>query len=188
INVVVVADSDTLYDEFWLNKQDFMGQKLAVPTAANGDFLINALDNMSGSSALIGLRSRGLSTRPFEVVEDLRRQAEQKFQAREQELQAKLEKTQQKISALQSQARPGSGALLSAEQQSAIRDAREQVVKTRKQLRDVQHDLNNDIERLEGRLKFANIGLIPILVFLVAIVLAAVRYQRRRRRAHTKLN
>src|SRR5262249_54723173 len=91
INLVVVADTDFLDDRFWLQVQDFFGQRVGVPTAGNGDFLINAVDNLAGSSELIGLRSRGKSTRPFTVVERLRRDAEVKFLAQEKALQAKLD-------------------------------------------------------------------------------------------------
>ena len=186
INVIVVADSDTLFEQFWLRRQDLLGQQLLVPVAANADFLVNALDNMAGSNDLISLRSRGKSARPFEAVEALRLAAEQQYLARERELTEKLEQTQTRIAELESRAQAGGGALLSREQQTAIADARAEVLNTRRELRAVQRDLNRDIERLETRVKFANIGLIPLAVAVVAIALALLRHQRRRRRASTE--
>lgn len=183
INLIVVADTDMLYDQFWLKTQDLFGQRILVPTAANGDLALNALDNLSGSADLIGLRSRGKSTRPFEVVEQLRRQAEQQFLEQERQLNEKLSETQKRIQELQGKAQGAGGALLSAEQQEEIERAREEVLKTRRELRAVQRALNRDIERLEAQIKFANIGLVPLLVALVALALALVRRQRRRRRA-----
>lgn len=183
INVIVVADSDMLFDQLWLRKQNLLGQEVTIPVAANGDFLINALDNLSGSSDLISLRSRGKSARPFEVVEELRRSAEQKFLNQERELQAKLTQSQERIGELQSKAEAGGGQLFSNEQQQEIDKAREEILNTRKELRDVQHNLNKDIERLETELKFVNIGLIPIAVAVLAVILAGLRYQRRRRQA-----
>ena len=50
-----------------------------------------------------------------------------------------------------------------------------------KQLRDVQHNLRKDIDALGDRLAFINIALVPLLVAIFAIGLAAFR---RRRRAH----
>lgn len=186
VNLIVVADSDTLFEQFWLRRQDLLGQQLLVPIAANADFLINALDNLAGSNDLISLRSRGKSARPFEAVETLRLAAEQKFLARERELTEKLEATQTRIAELESRAQAGGGALLSAEQQTAIADARAEVLNTRRELRGVQRDLNRDIERLETRVKFANIGLMPIVIGIVAVALALLRHQRRRRRASTQ--
>jgi ABC-type uncharacterized transport system involved in gliding motility auxiliary subunit len=183
INVIVIADTDMLYDQFWLRTQDLFGQRLMVPTAANGDLALNALDNLSGSADLIGLRSRGKSTRPFEVVDSLRRAAEQQFLEQERQLNEKLAETQKRIQELQGRAEGAGGALLTPEQQEEIERAREEVLKTRQELRAVQRELNKDIELLEARVKFANIGLVPILVALVALTLALVRMQRRRRRA-----
>jgi len=47
-------------------------------------------------------------------------------------------------------------------------------------LRDVQHNLNRDIERLEGNMKFINVGLMPLAVALIAAILATVGMRRRR--------
>lgn len=181
ISVIVIADTDLLHDQFWLRRQNMMGQDVVVPIAANADFVINALDNLAGSSDLIGLRSRGKSTRPFVVVEAMRRAAEQKFLAEERKLKESLEKSKSRIAELESRAQAGGGSLLTPEQQVEIQSVRAQVLKTRKQLRDVQHNLNRDIDNLETRLKFANIGLMPLVVSVIAAILALFRLRRRRR-------
>ncbi len=180
ISVIVVADSDLLHDQFWLRRQNLMGQDVVVPIAANAAFVINALDNLSGSSDLIGLRSRGKSTRPFDVVEAMRRTAEQKFLNEERKLKESLEKSKSRIAGLESRAQAGGGNLLTKEQRAEIQSVRAQVLKTRKQLRDVQHNLNRDIDGLEARLKFANVGLMPLVVAVVAAILALFRRRRRR--------
>jgi ABC-type uncharacterized transport system involved in gliding motility auxiliary subunit len=181
ISVIVVADSDLLHDQFWLRRQNLMGQDVIVPIAANADFVINALDNLTGSSDLIGLRSRGKSTRPFDVVEAMRLAAEQKFLAEERKLKESLEESKSRIAELESRAQASGGSLLTPEQQAEIQSVRSQVFQTRKQLRDVQHNLNRDIDGLETRLKFANVGLMPLAVALVAAILALFRLRRRRR-------
>ena len=61
INVIVVADADLLEDRFWAQVQNFFGQRIAMPIANNGDFVINALDNLSAattSSACAAAASR----------------------------------------------------------------------------------------------------------------------------------
>jgi ABC-type uncharacterized transport system involved in gliding motility auxiliary subunit len=73
INVVVVADSDFLHDQFWVDIREFLGQQVAIPNAHNGSFVLGALENLSGSDALISLRGRGITDRPFELVNCLRR-------------------------------------------------------------------------------------------------------------------
>lgn len=53
------------------------------PWADNGTFVVDALDNLSGTDALISVRSRGRFARPFVVVEELQRQAENRFREKE---------------------------------------------------------------------------------------------------------
>lgn len=184
VNLILVGDSDMLEDRFWVRVQDFFGQRIGTPIASNADFVINGVDNLSGSDDLISLRSRGRSVRPFDVVSELRREAGQQFLAQEQALQRKLEETEKQIAELQSKAKgSGSQALLSAEERAAIEGFREEMVRTRRELRDVQLQLNQGIERLAFATKFVNIGLVPILVMLIAVALAALRYQRRKRLA-----
>src|SRR3546814_11213314 len=67
----------------WVQVRDFFGQRFAIPTANNGDLVINAVDNLSGSDDLISLRSRGTARRPFTLIASLRQAAEAKFQAKE---------------------------------------------------------------------------------------------------------
>ena len=183
ISVIVVADTDLLHDQFWLRKQNMMGQEIIVPISANADFVINALDNLAGSSDLIGLRSRGKSDRPFAVVEAMRLAAEQKFLAEERKLKEALEKSKGRIAELESRAQATAGNLLTQAQRDEIQLIRTQVLKTRKQLRDVQHNLNREIDGLEGKLRFANVGLMPLAVSVIAAILALFRLRRRRLRA-----
>ena len=75
-NVILMGDVDFLSDRLWVQKQNFLGQQLTTAFASNGDFVINALDNLSGSAELIGIRARGTYSRPFTRVEALRRDAE----------------------------------------------------------------------------------------------------------------
>ncbi|MCW0236244.1 MAG: Gldg family protein [Ferrovibrio sp.] len=183
INVLLVADADLLDDRFWVRTQQMMGQSMYVPIAANADLLVNAIDNMSGSGDLIGLRSRGRSQRPFEMIDNMRRVAEQQFLARQRALEQKLETTQKQLADLQSKAQDQSNALLSAEQEAAITTFRDDLLSTRRELRGVQRELNRDIESLQFFVKFINIGLMPLLAALVAVGLAIVWRRRRIRRA-----
>ena len=179
INVIVVADADMLEDRFWTRTQNFFGQHMAIPTANNADFVVNALDNLSGSNDLISLRSRGKFQRPFEKVAEIRRAAETSFHQKEKSLEDKLKDTEQKISELQNNKEGKSSMILSPEQQKEIERFRDERIATRKELRRVKHDMQKDIEDLGTKLKFANVFLIPILVVIAAISLWAVRSNRK---------
>ncbi|CAK0769959.1 ABC_transp_aux domain-containing protein [Azospirillaceae bacterium] len=181
INVILVADSDFLEDRFWVQSQSFFGQKVMIPMAGNGDFVINGIDHLAGSSDLIGLRGRAGATRPFIVVEELRRFAGRQFLAREQELRRNLEQTEKQITELQSKSKPGAGSsLLSVDEHAAIDNFRQEVLRIRKELRDVQRNLNRDIDALATKIKAVNIGLMPVIVAFFAIIMAGARGRKRR--------
>ena len=177
-NVILVGDVDILSDRLWVQQQNFLGQTLATAFANNGDFLINALDNLSGSADLIGIRARGTYSRPFTRVQALRRQADAQFRQTEQRLQAELTETESRLGELQD-ARTDQGSLLmSDEQQAEIQRFLDEQVRIRQELRGVQRSLDRSIERLGTVLQFINIGLVPLL--LTAVALSAVIVRRRR--------
>lgn len=178
INIIVIADADMLEDRYWVNIQNFFGHRIAVPRSNNGVLVMNAIENLSGSNDLISLRSRGNYSRPFEKVKELQREAEKSFREREKLLQTKLKETEQKIRELQRQKSSDSALILSPEQQNEITNFRQEQAKTRKDLRNVQHELRKNIESLGSTLKFINIALIPILITILAIVLGVYRHRR----------
>ncbi len=177
INVIIVADADMLSDRFWVRIQNFFGRNIAVPVADNGNFLINALDSMAGSSNLISLRSRGTGQREFTKITAFEKTAEDKFRATEQALSEKMLATEQQIEAMQNNA----NGELSLEQKSAIDDFTKELLDTRKELRQVNHSLRQDVDRMETNIKFINIILMPLFVALFAIAIGYSRIRRRRR-------
>ncbi len=180
-NIIVVADSDMLEDRFWVRIREFAGQQVAMPFASNGDFVVNAVDNLAGSDDLIRLRSRGVSYRPFTVVDDLRRDAAERLLARRDELQQALESAEKRLNELQERKKQaGEKASLSAEEESAIEKFRDEMLRIRRQLREVQHGLERDIERLAAWVKILNIGLVPMGVLGLAGLMALARRHRRR--------
>ncbi len=179
INVIIVADTDMLSDRMWVQVQDFFGQRLPQPWADNGSFTINALDNLSGSDALIGVRSRANFNRPFTMVDNLQRTAQERFRKKEQELQLRLAATEEKLFELQQETDPEQDLQLTDEQQATMQQFLAEKLQLRKELREVRYQLNNDIESLGTKLKFFNIGVMPILLTFMLVMLSLSRRIRR---------
>ncbi|MCC7388844.1 MAG: GldG family protein [Phycisphaerales bacterium] len=181
INIIVVADADMLSDPMWVREVRVGGMSLGFQQISdNGSFLINAVDNMTGSSDLISVRARGSAARPFTLVQEIRAAAEKKYLTEQQALEAKRREAEQRIAELQ-RARPDQGGMiLTPEQQAEIDRFREELLTTSGQLRDVNYNLRKDVERLGLRLKIINIGPAPLAVFVAAIGLAGARAARRR--------
>lgn len=183
-NIVVANDADILEDRFWVRVQDFFGQQVAQPFSGNGSFVANVADTLAGSDAMISLRSRGEGQRPFELVDNIRRQADAQFRQSEQQLTERLTATERRLRELR-QGTGGEGArntnqtVITPEQRAEIDRAREEIASTRRQLRGVQLELRRDIETLEFWLRVFNIAFVPVLLTLFAIGLAVVRSRRR---------
>jgi ABC-type uncharacterized transport system involved in gliding motility auxiliary subunit len=178
-NIVLVADSDIFNDSFWVQAQELQGQRVAVPVADNSVFVLNTIENMTGSDSLISLRSRGTSNRPFIVVNNMRRRAEQQFLRQEQILQERLTATQTKLAELEgkrrAQTKPGALSspkeMLSPEQEAEIEKFRTELADTRKALRDVQYKLSRDIDGFGNWLAAINILFIPLMIMGTSLVL-----------------
>ncbi|WP_440223067.1 GldG family protein [Dokdonella sp. MW10] len=178
--VVIVADTDLLADRLWVQVQNFLGQRLMNAFANNGDFALNAVDNLTGSSALISIRGRATSQRPFTTVEEIRRGADDRFRAKEQELQGELQETERKLVELQSAKSQDQAMILSPEQKAELDNFTARKAEIRKELRDVRRSLDADIEALGTKLKFLNIVLMPLLVTLIAAGFAVWQVRRRK--------
>ena len=178
-NIVVIADTDFLMDYLWVQTRELFGQRIAQAFANNGDLIANILDNLSGSSALISVRGRASFSRPFERVEALKRQADDRLRSKVLELQSELQQTERKLTELQSKRNDQSSIMLSPEQEAELKRFTAEKTRVRKELRETQRGLDVDINRLYSWLKAINIAVAPLLVAVVGVVILSLRRRRR---------
>src|ERR1700723_2105310 len=183
-NIVIIADTDMLMDYMWVQTREVFGQRVAQAFANNGDLVANILDNLSGSTALISVRGRATFSRPFERVEALRRQADDRLRSKALELQAELQQTETKLTELQRKRNDQSSIMLSPEQEAELKRFTAEKTRVRKELRETQRGLDVDINRLGSRLKVINIAIAPLVVAIAGVVILSTR---RRRRAASSL-
>lgn len=181
INVVVVADTDMLDARFWAQSRDFYGRQVIVPVANNADFLADAVEVLAGGQDLVDLRSRGTVARPFEVVQRIQRTADDRYAAQQRTLEQKVKDAETKLHSLTSGDTAGNTGTPTAAQTKDIDAIRADLIESRRQLRQVQAALRADIEHLKVMLEFFDIALLPIVVAVAALVMAALRRPRRRR-------
>ncbi len=177
INVIVIADSDMLFDSFWAQARNVGGRAVVVPIANNKDLVLNALENLSGGTGLSGLRGRGVENRPFTLVKAIRQKAETKFRKREQILNDKLKQAQKELADISTRASKDQ-AILSDEDRQSFLKIRNEVVALRRDLRGVQRSLNKDIEQLEFWVQLINTAGIPLFILFGWLVWALFRRRR----------
>jgi ABC-type uncharacterized transport system involved in gliding motility auxiliary subunit len=178
-NIVIVADTDLLMDYMWVQTREVFGQRVAQAFANNGDFVANILDNLSGTSALISVRGRATFSRPFERVDALRRQADDRLRGKALELQAELQQTEVKLTELQSKRNDQSSLVLSPEQEAELKRFVAEKARVRKELRETQRGLDVDINRLNTWLKVINIGIAPLAVAVAGMIILSLRRRRK---------
>lgn len=185
VNVIVMADTDIFDDRFWVRIETLYGKRLAAPFADNAAFVLNAVENLTGSNDLISLRTRATNSRPFVVVQKLQADAQAQFQQQADMLKQRMTDTENRLHELEqggsTNGQPTSGTALTPEQSAEIEHFKRELVETRLALRDVQHNLRKDIDALGEILAFINIVLVPLLVAGFAIVLAILRRRHRAR-------
>jgi ABC-type uncharacterized transport system involved in gliding motility auxiliary subunit len=181
-DVLLVADTDMLSDRLWVEVQPLLGQQQLNAFANNGDFVANIVDNLSGSTALLSIRGRAGSQRPFTKVAALQAVADQKFLLKKRELERELFETKRRLDELQPGKGNGTAAELSAEQRHELEQFLQRKLAISKELRDVQHQLNGEIDALGLRLKFINIVLVPALVAVFGLFFGWRRMRRARAR------
>ena len=178
-DIVLVADADVMADRFWV-QQGYAGPQ---PVADNGAFLLSALEVLTGNPVLSGLRPRAASRRPFTLIEELQREAEDEFLSEVERLQNEVRSTEARLAHLLQQNPADSQTLileLDDEQQAEIQALQDQTLEGRKALRGVQYELSRNIDRLGQRLMLINVAAWPALIAMVLAVGLAWRWKRSR--------
>ncbi|MBW8724964.1 MAG: GldG family protein [Inquilinus limosus] len=171
LDLVAIADTDILDDRFWVARGQ-PGQP-ARAFAANGDFLLALLEELSGTQDLSALRNRAAGARPFTRIAEIGRAAAARLQDSETALTERLAQFQRDMAAAQ-------GAEGGAEpSRQGIEALRTRIVATRQELREVRQQLRQDVETIERRLIWLNLAAIPILIMVSMFSVTIFRRFRR---------
>jgi ABC-type uncharacterized transport system involved in gliding motility auxiliary subunit len=182
-SIVLVADADMLADGAAVEVQDIFGQRVIVPRNGNLAFAQGLVEQFSGDSALITLRSRASFSRPLTLIREMEDRAQQSYLGKIKELEDSLNQTQEKLQGLQKSKGGPQSTILTSEQQVELENFRKKAAETRRDLKELRKNLRVETDALEFWTKVFNIGLVPLLVALAGIILAIGR--RRRQRAAT---
>jgi ABC-type uncharacterized transport system involved in gliding motility auxiliary subunit len=162
--LIVVTDTDWLFDDYGVKKFNYMGQTAAEPFNDNLAFAANSLDFLAGSKDLISIRGKGDSLRPFTVVKRMEADAAKKYQEKLDALEGRIKEVQDKLTELQGKKNEGGKLLASPEAARAIEDFQKQESQLRGERRQIRLSLREGIDQLENRLLLLNLLGSPLLV------------------------
>ena len=184
--VVLVGDSDFVQDQVAVQEMQnpFGGQRMIQPQNGNLALAQSAVEQLSGDSNLIAVRSRASRERPFTVVKKMQADAEANYRTKIKDMEASLAEAQKKLTELQRSKTPEAGQrfILSPEQQAEIANFRKKETEVKQQLKTERKKLRADIDSLENRIKWTNIAGMPVVVAVGGMMLALAR--RKRQAAH----
>lgn len=166
--IILVSDADLFDDSF------FVSPNGGAPAADNAAFILNAMDNLAGSDALVRLRSRAPSARPMSRVDALRDNARARLYEEQANLEARLQVTEARLDALRNAGAAG-GLLAEGEDLEDVNQAqaaelarfRAEAIEIRERLREIEREFRADIDQLESRLSFFNVWMPPLLIAFI---------------------
>jgi ABC-type uncharacterized transport system involved in gliding motility auxiliary subunit len=167
--LIIVADTDWLFDDYSVRKFNYMGQTAAEPFNDNLAFAANSLDFLAGSRDLISIRGKGNSVRPFTVVKQMEAAAAEKYKEKLTALEARINEVQGKLAELQGKKAEGGKLLASPEATRAIEDFQKQAAEMRGERRQIRLSLREGIDALENRLLIVNLLGTPLLVCIFGL-------------------
>ena len=176
--VAVFADVDFISDMVAYRENPFFG---TTTVADNSALMLNTIEEISGSSELIAIRSRGGYQRPFVVVDQIEQEAEDRTAAQVEQIQQEIAGIQRELNEIANSARNEDAALIEssfmdkkAELELKVREAQGRLDQVRRQSLEAK-------EALENKLRNANMFSAPAVILVLVIVLAGRRSLLRRR-------
>lgn len=176
--VLLVADSDILFDPVVARVQNLLGFRIVDPLNGNLSLGQSMVELLSGDSNLIAVRSRATLNRPFTVVRQMEERAQENYRSRIRSLEEMVQETQQRVNTLQRGRDGEQRFVLSPEQQAELLKLRQEEAQVSRELKELRRNLRRDVVSLQNRIKVLNIAAMPLAVMLTGI--AAAVYKRRK--------
>lgn len=176
--LVIVADTDWLMDSFSVRSLGIMG--LVQPLNENYVFSGNIMDVLGGSQDLVSVRGKATVSRPFEVIRDMERAAQARYQEQAQELETRLAEVQKNINEKMQSEEGVKRLVLTPEVEAEIAAYRADEARIRTELRATRRALREDIETLKTLLTVINLLGVPALVGAFGITFFINRNRRQK--------
>jgi ABC-2 type transport system permease protein len=142
--------------------------------------LFNTIDDLSGSSDLISVRSRGNFKRPFVVVNEIERKAEAETSAKLNAIDQSIAQYNAQLQSILASAQEGQEELIGNKITQERRVLEKNIYEAQKQKRLINMEKYEKIDSLGIKLQRANTLATPAVILLIAIVLWLWRSFRKR--------
>jgi len=163
-DIIVVGDTDMLYDTSWGTQQISTGSDYFIPLLDNADFILNTLDSLSGKTDLIQLRGSNNKNRIFDNIEQIRKEGMRNFQLQEKEIFDNIEQVKKGIQEIWNKKNFEQRETFTPDELALIAGMRKELDAFREKLQQTRTQTNSQIKHIETLIKFINIYAIPLLI------------------------
>jgi len=174
--VVVFADVDFISDSL-AYQSSFFGK---IVVGDNSALVLNTIDDLSGSSDLVSIRSRGNFKRPFIVVDEIERKAEAETAEEVAKINTQIAGFQSELQSILASAKEGQEEVIGSSILQKQRDIELKQRRAQRQLNEVRLTRRERIEHLGNILRGFNMLMAPTVILVIAIVLGIRRSVRKR--------
>jgi ABC-2 type transport system permease protein len=174
--VVVFADVDFISDSLAYSNS-FFGK---IVVGDNSTLMLNAVDDLSGSSDLVSIRSRGNFKRPFIKVDEIEKQAEEETAQEVARLNAQIAGFQSELQSILAQAKEGQEVVVGSSILEKQRDIELKKRQAQQQLNEVKLKKRQRIEHLGNIFEGFNMLAAPAVILLIAVILGIYRSVKKR--------
>jgi ABC-type uncharacterized transport system involved in gliding motility auxiliary subunit len=158
-------------------------QNCAVVVFADVDFsalMLNTIDDLSGSSDLVSIRSRGNFKRPFVVVDEIERQAEAETAEEVAKINAEIAGFQSQLQSILTSAKKGQEEVIGSSIVQKKKSVELKIHQAQRQLNEVKLQRRERIEHLGNTLRQVNMLVAPTVILIIAVALGVRRSVRKR--------
>jgi ABC-type uncharacterized transport system involved in gliding motility auxiliary subunit len=174
--VVVFADVDFLTDNV-AYRDAFFGKMVVGDNSA---LLLNTIEDLSGSSDLVSIRSRGNFRRPFGVVDKIEQKAEEETAAEMEIIELAISGYNSKLQKIIASAKEGEEEVVGSAILQQRRELERMIYEAEREKRTIRMKRRERIDGLGGELQRANTLVAPAVILVVAVVLGLRRGVRKR--------
>lgn len=174
-DLIVVGDSDFIYNDFWGTSKPFLDEKYFVPMFNNADFILNALDFLNADTSLLDLRGKGAKKRPFEHIELLRKKSMFEYKIKEEEIFQKIDLAKQRLREIFGKRDFEEREMFTADELALISNMKKELENFKKELSLIRVQSASSIEKIALIIKLVNIFAVPLVLSLILIVLYLCR-------------
>jgi ABC-type uncharacterized transport system involved in gliding motility auxiliary subunit len=174
--VIVFSDVDFISDSI-AYQTSFFGK---IVVGDNSALMLNAIEDLSGSSDLVSIRSRGNFKRPFTVVDEIEKQAEAETAVEVEKINLQIAGFQGELQNILATAKKGEEEVIGSTIVQKKKELETKIRQAQRQLRQVKMTRRERIEQLGNKLRQANMLGAPLAILAIAIALSLFRSVRKR--------